>query len=160
MANLRDYVESVVGNRVNNWISMKREEISLDNSALFKGKDIRFVYEVSSYLEQFGLVPQLEGSAKENAENGNPRVYGDIDLLAFHESLGGRPAPLASREAVARLVRASKGIEFINDWEVENISAPEMNNCYVGHVIDYRFKIRSPKTNTIIDLNFGKSNNP
>ena len=173
----------------------EREEISLDNPALFRGKDVGFVGEVVSYLRQHDLNPVLEGSAKHNAERGNPRVYGDIDIVGcrpgrkinekgrgaeegvarlvrndsnyettdegdmdklFGESakkvIGkeGRAREWKAQEAVARLMRADSGLEPFNDWEVEDVGSPR--ELYVGRVVDHRFKIRSPKTNTVIEL--------
>jgi hypothetical protein len=148
MVNLRDYVQETARNsvkdNVHSWIFSKREEISLDNSALFKAKDIEFLDEVRDYL---GDDCSLKGSVERSAKNGNPREYNDIDLLTT--------SPGIDAENIVRLLKASKGLEKINDWEVTSLTTQDL--LYVGTRVDYRFKIRSPKTKTVIDLNFGSS---
>jgi hypothetical protein len=154
MTQTKDYVSRIAKSDINRWISSKPERMSLDNPALFKSKDIGFLDEVVNYLGNYRLNAELEGSAKANAQIGSPRTYGDIDLVVSGST------DLFVREAVAKLVRASRGIEKISDWDVDMTTQPEMNECYVGRVIDYRFKIKSKKTNTTIDLNFGRVNVP
>jgi hypothetical protein len=154
MTQTKDYVSRIAKSDINRWITSKPEQISVTNAAIFKAKDIGFLDEVVNYLGNYKLNAELDGSVKVNAQKGSPRTYGDIDLVVSGST------DLSSREAVAKLVRVSKGIEKISDWDVYMTAQPEMNECYVGRVIDYRFKIRSKKTNTIIDLNFGRVNVP
>jgi hypothetical protein len=158
MENQKDYhssrtkaMESAIDSHVDNWISSKKEKISLDNSALFKGKDIRFLDEVNSFLKEHKIEAKLEGSAVYNARKGNPRVYGDIDLsVAPSEAYNN----MIARESIAKLIRASKGIERLYDWKVSLTSRPKLEMTYVNSVVDYRFRIESPRTKTSIDLSF------
>ncbi|MBT3691487.1 hypothetical protein HOD75_02930 [archaeon] len=153
MVSFKDYTKKAVRNTVkddvNSWIANKREVISLDNSALFKARDIGFVDEVVAFLAEGNLTPQLKGGAKHHAQNGNPGQYMDIDLLV---SLQGENRENVNTQ-VMKLINASQGLDQINDWEVEK--DPSQNLKYVGTGVDYRFKLTSPKTGTVIDLNFG-----
>jgi len=152
MSKYNDYVKGIVKNNVNNWISNKREKISLDNSALFKGKDIGFLRNVVDYLHKRGLEPKLAGSVVKNALDGNPRQYSDIDLVVETKTDLFRKKP-ELREEFARLYRYSNGTETHPEWEVEDLS--KKYALYVGMVINSRFRIKSKKTKTTIDLSFG-----
>jgi hypothetical protein len=152
MTNLKDYVKEHVlgGIRDDSWISNKREKISLDNSALFKAKDVQFLDEVRDYLGGTTLDLQLCGSAIMNAINGEPRVYSDIDLLASTKGL----VNIGIKDAVLGLVHASNGVKPIEGWEVEDITPAVFHRSYMGDELGYRFRITSPKTKTTIDVGF------
>lgn len=73
MGQLKDYVKRNVKPNISNWISNKRERISLNNPSLLKGKDIGFFKDVVNYLHERGLEPKLSGGVVNSALKGNPR---------------------------------------------------------------------------------------
>lgn len=170
----KDYIERNIKSDINSWISSKRERASLDNSAIFKAKDIKFLDEVvghfrnlglnpelkkgktpaERFLQEYGFEPKIKGGVAKSAFNGTPRQYSDIDLvIEVPRNLFVQRPDL--REEVARLHRYSNGAEQApNGWEFEDLT--EKSFLYVGTVVDSRFRIKSPKTRTTIDLTFGR----
>ncbi|MBU3906683.1 MAG: hypothetical protein KKA64_00350 [Nanoarchaeota archaeon] len=116
----------------------------IEEKSLFKGKDLGLLKEVYEFLAKGGSDNTwLRGSVVEKAIRGEPRHYQDIDLLV---SEGYSSAILLSF--------LSLKYEKYKDWKVENLSKRVIAG-YVGRpAIAHRFKIRSAKTNTPIDISF------
>ncbi len=134
-----------------------KEKPNLENKSLFKAKDLGSLNEVINYLEKNNLSADLAGSIIDNFYKGNIRHYQDIDLALRTEEIEPFSEDFNNYVNVIRdLLLASRNKKNLNNWTVEDLT--KQFPLYVGLTIEYRFKIRDSKTNTEIDLTFGKKN--
>ncbi|MFA5764414.1 MAG: hypothetical protein WC915_06420 [archaeon] len=125
----------------------------MENKAMFKGKDLGFLREVTDFLNNYGLKAELEGEAKECFYNGNMRRYKDINLIVENRSIRLNTESFHKYcEVIQKLYKIADKKDTYKDWKIEdNAMEFEMNRGY----IDHRFRITNPKINTSIDLSFG-----
>ena len=132
-----------------------KEKADLENKALFRAKDLGLLNEVKAYLNEHGMSGKLEGSIVKNLKKGYMRNYGDIDIAIETKEFNRSSEKFNDYVNVIRdLYHASKGNKNLKNWIVEDFT--EQFAMYVGLIINYRFKIKNSKTNTEIDLSFGK----
>jgi len=133
-----------------------KEKPSLENKAMFKGKDLGFIKEITDFLNDYGLKAKLEGEAKECFYNGNMRNYKDINLIVENGSIKLNTESFHKYcEVIQKLYRIADKNDTYKDWKIEdNVKEFEMNI----DSIDYRFRITNPKINTSIYLSFGEHN--
>jgi len=120
-----------------------KEKISLNNRALFKGKDLGLLREVMNYLESNNLSAKLLGIVVNNFNKGNIRHYSNINIAVknyeIKQSFDSFDKYIA--KVLIDLYKISANKKKIKNWFVEDLTG------------EY-FKIKNFKTNTEIYLSF------
>ena len=126
------------------------------DKSLIKGKDLGLFNQVVEYLGLFDLKVKIGGGVINNAIQGNPRNYKNIDLIIELDESKNRNNALYS---LLFALYDKKGLErdsstigpiFANKIKDSNIK----NQNYIDTTVDNKFTIYDPRTNTTIDLCF------
>ncbi len=130
------------------------------DKSLFKGKDLGLLEEVVSFLEEHGLDFEIRGSAEQNALEGRPRNYRDIDIVVHNYiDITGADDGLSDKgryESIMGLARGYANIDHPgNPSFSEDIrSFSQDGHMYVDTHIDNRATISRDDPRTTIDLCF------
>ena len=157
----------------------EKKASSIDNPALFKGKDFRFVGEVTDFLRKYNIPFELAGSVlpehpgnsilrrrrhltylfRKNQQEeckivgrkpSEPRLYGQRQYRDIDIAVTDIPDERA-RFGISYLEGISKGKFKWKDWQITRDEISD-GGAYVWKIVALRFKIKNPQTKTLIDL--------
>ncbi len=109
--------------------------------SLLKAKDVPFFVEVVDFLRSRGLKVEVRGSAVNNAINGRPREYHDIDILAT--------GSLHTRTEAERALRHRAADTFSGGTTVQNVCG---TGPYVLVEVDGRYILKNGSTTIDVSL--------
>jgi len=131
---------------------MKTEKFSLNNSAIFKAKDLKLVDRVRSFFEENEISSEIVGGLPKNLIAGNPRAYGNIDLRVT-------PPTDKYNKEFNNYTMAIENLYRLSEKDDPNFRVKNMNNRAPTDIdldTGYRFQIFSDETRSIVNITFGK----